>query len=74
MHPKCLECPRSTCRYDYSKTLRVIDLRIPIRDGGIRRQRALGASIQQLADEFGLSKRTIFRVTSELPAKVAEGE
>ena len=58
--PSCLRCPLVRCRYDEPGGARKI-LRDP-RDEAIRIRRAEGAEIDALASEFGLSRRSVFRV------------
>jgi len=58
--PECLRCPLDRCRYDAPGGARRI-VRAP-RDEALRRRRREGTPIKALASEFGLSRRTVFRV------------
>ena len=58
--PSCLRCPLVRCRYDEPGGARKI--RQDPRDETIRVRRAEGAEIDALASEFGLSRRSVFRV------------
>lgn len=61
--PSCLRCPLARCRYDEPGGAQKIRL-VP-RDEAIRVQRAEGAKINALASEYGLSRRTVFRILAE---------
>lgn len=61
LFPSCLRCPLPRCRYDDQaegrRPARVL------RDREIMRQRALtGKSVAELAEAFGVSKRTVQRI------------
>ncbi len=58
--PSCLRCPLVRCRYDEPGGARKI--RQDPRDETIRVRRAEGTEIDALASEFGLSRRSVFRV------------
>ncbi len=58
--PSCLRCPLVRCRYDEPGGARKI--RQDPRDDAIRVRRAEGTEIDTLASEFGLSRRSVFRV------------
>jgi hypothetical protein len=58
--PSCLRCPLERCRYDAPGGARRI-VRVT-RDEALRRRRSEGVTIRALASEFGLTKRTVFRV------------
>ena len=60
LSPECLRCPLERCRYDEPGGARRI-VRAP-RDEALRRRRGEGVAIKALASEFGLSRRTVFRV------------
>jgi AraC-like DNA-binding protein len=58
---RCLTCPLPRCRYDEPGGARQIFLRE--RDSEIARlRRGDGATIDELAQRFGVSRRTVFRV------------
>jgi AraC-like DNA-binding protein len=58
---RCLTCPLPRCRYDEPGGARQIFLRE--RDSEIARlRRGDGVSIDELAQRFGVSRRTVFRV------------
>ncbi len=60
VHPHCLSCPLPRCRYEEPGGLRA--LLNERRDREIVEQRLRGASVEELADRFGVSRRTVFRV------------
>ena len=62
LFPKCLECPLPRCRYD----MRVGEsgLRKMIRNLKIKQGLGEGRTIKELAEEYGLSERTIRRVVA----------
>ena len=61
IHPSCLTCPLVRCRYDEPGGARRIFSEA--RDGAISRLRQEGrVPIEDLARQFGVSRRTIFRV------------
>jgi hypothetical protein len=60
LSPTCLRCPLERCRYDEPGGARRL-LQAP-RDDALCRRRAEGVAIDALAAEFGLSRRTVFRV------------
>ncbi len=55
--PSCLECPLAVCRYD-DRELRRRNLHRKIQE-----MRAAKFSVASVAQHFGLSIRTIYRVT-----------
>ena len=56
----CLTCPLPRCRYEEPGGLRaILNER---RDQQIIELRARGVSVDSLADRFGISRRTVFRV------------
>lgn len=65
IHPHCLTCPLPRCRYDEPGGLR--GLLNAYRDRQIVELRQRGVPVDELAQRFGLSRRTIFRVL-ERPA------
>ncbi len=60
VHPSCLTCPLSRCRYEEPGGLRA--LLNKTRDQQIVGQRATGVPVAELAARFGVSRRTVFRV------------
>lgn len=58
--PCCLRCPLERCRYDEPGGARKL-LQGP-RDEAVRRSREEGVGIDALAAEFGLSRRSVFRI------------
>jgi Homeodomain-like domain len=67
IHPQCLTCPLPRCRYDEPGGLNGMLNRM--RDREIVRLRTKGAPVEEIADVFGVSRRTVFRV---LTAKYKE--
>lgn len=60
LSPTCLRCPLEHCRYDEpGGAARVLR---GSRDGAVCERRAEGAPIEALATEFGLSRRSVFRI------------
>lgn len=57
--PSCLRCPFAVCRYD-GPSFRA--LRLMPRDEAIRQRRGEGAEIDVLAEDYGLSRRSVFRI------------
>lgn len=60
LYPSCLRCPLPRCRYEEPGGAAAI-LRTG-RDANIIRLERQGMSVDQLAETFGVSRRTIFRV------------
>jgi len=58
--PSCLRCPLARCRYDEPGGAQAL-LRGP-RDDAVQRRRAEGVAIDALAEEFGISRRSVFRI------------
>ena len=58
--PSCLRCPLERCRYDQPGGAR--KLMQGSRDDALCRRREDGLGIQALAAEFGVSRRTVFRI------------
>jgi Helix-turn-helix domain of resolvase len=67
IHPQCLTCPLPRCRYDEPGGLNGVLTRM--RDREIVRLRSKGTPVETIADVFGVSRRTVFRV---LTAKYKE--
>jgi len=61
--PSCLDCPLPICRYDSADRSRTA---LSKRDVKILELRAQGLSIDQLAREFNLSQRQIYRIVDRL--------
>ena len=58
--PSCLRCPLVRCRYDEPGGARRL-LQEP-RDEAVLRRRDEGIAIDAVAQEFGLSRRSVFRI------------
>ena len=56
----CLRCPLERCRYEAPGGSRA--LRQSPRDRALRQRREEGAPFDVLAAEFGLSRRSVFRI------------
>ncbi len=67
IHPHCLTCPLPRCRYDEPGGLK--GMITAARDREIVRLRTKGAAVEHIADRFGVSRRTVFRI---LTAKYRE--
>ncbi|MEX2372327.1 MAG: HTH domain-containing protein [Dehalococcoidia bacterium] len=67
LFPSCLACPLPRCRYDVPGGVRA--MLNQERDHQIRVMReAAGLSVDALADRFDVSRRTVFRALSSIPA------
>lgn len=60
LFPSCLDCPLATCRYDHPWQHTAKELR----DGEMRRLHGGGMGVNELAQRFGLSKRTVYRAVA----------
>jgi hypothetical protein len=60
IHDHCLTCPLPRCRYEEPGGLRA--LLNEQRDRQMDQLRRKGASVNELAGRFGVSRRTVFRV------------
>jgi len=60
IHPQCLSCPLPRCRYEEPGGLRA--LINEHRDRDIVRLRTAGTPVEELADRFRVSRRTVFRI------------
>jgi len=60
LHPSCLDCPLPSCRHDQPGGAQRRIKRL--RDSEVRRLRRRGHSVQELAQRFGVSRRTIHRI------------
>jgi hypothetical protein len=58
--PSCLACPLPVCRYEVRGGLAAI-LREP-RDAQVWAAYQAGADVERLCRQFGLSRRTVFRI------------
>jgi len=67
IHPHCLTCPLPRCRYDEPGGLK--GMLNAARDRQIVALRTRGIAVEDIADRFGVSRRTIFRI---LTAKYKE--
>jgi hypothetical protein len=59
LSPSCLRCPLERCRYEEPGGIRTVE-RAP-RDCALRQRRAEGVGIMSLVEEFGMSRRSVFR-------------
>ena len=62
IHPQCLTCPLPRCRYDEPGGLR--GMLNAYRDQQIVALRGDGAPVDQIAERYNLSRRTVFRILS----------
>jgi hypothetical protein len=62
MHSRCLTCPLPRCRYDEPGGLRA--MLNTYRDQQVVAQRRDGAPVDQIAERYCLSRRTVFRILS----------
>jgi hypothetical protein len=62
IHPRCLTCPLPRCRYDEPGGLRA--MLNTYRDEQVVALRRDGARIDQIAERYNLSRRTVFRILS----------
>jgi hypothetical protein len=69
LSPSCLRCPLERCRYDAPGGVRTI--RRTSRDEALLRRREEGLAVNALAREFGITKRTVFRVLARAREVVA---
>lgn len=70
--PSCLACPLPRCRYDVPGGLRTLINRE--RDQQIRALRnEAGLSVDEIAERFQLSRRTVFRALSATVAGTPDG-
>jgi hypothetical protein len=60
VNDSCLTCPLPRCRYEEPGGLRAI--MNEARDNEIIELRGRGVSVDAIADRFGVSRRTVFRV------------
>jgi hypothetical protein len=62
IHPYCLTCPLPRCRYDEPGGVRA--MLNAYRDQQILALRHDGAPVDQIAERYRLSRRTVFRILS----------
>ncbi len=62
IHSQCLTCPLPRCRYDEPGGLR--GMLNAYRDEQIVALRGDGAPVDQIAERYSLSRRTVFRILS----------
>jgi hypothetical protein len=65
IHPRCLTCPLPRCRYDEPGGARAMVN--AFRDQRIAALRREGAPVDEIAERYGLSRRTVFRILSTSP-------
>lgn len=58
--PACLECPLPQCRYDVRGGLRT--MRNAQRDPAVAAMWAQGATIDELTEQYALSRRSVYRL------------
>jgi hypothetical protein len=63
INPHCLTCPLPRCRYEEPGGLK--GLLNGMRDREIVALRGRGIPIEDIADTFGVSRRTVFRILTE---------
>lgn len=71
IHSNCLTCPLPRCRYEEPGGLRA--LLNEQRDRQMTQMRRKGASVDELAGRFGVSRRTVFRVLGSSKTASASG-
>ena len=62
-YPQCLACPFPRCRYDSWHGM--AKMRAEKRDAGIVALRREGVTVDEVAERFGVCRRTVFRVSGE---------
>jgi hypothetical protein len=63
IYPECLTCPLPRCRYEEPGGLK--GMLNSMRDREIVSLKAQGVPAEDIADHFGVSRRTVFRVLTE---------
>src|SRR2546425_6217831 len=63
IHPQCLTCPLPRCRYDEPGGL--TGLLNGLRDREIVALKSRGVAVEEIAETFAVSRRTVFRVLTE---------
>ena len=59
LFPSCLHCPLPKCRYDEARRQTAKELR---NKAMLRLHEIEGLNIEELAERFGVSKRTVYRI------------
>jgi len=72
IHSQCLTCPLPRCRYDEPGGVRA--MLNSYRDRQILALRADGEAVDQIADRYSLSRRTVFRILSGVGGENGHGE
>lgn len=72
LFPSCLRCPLTRCRYDSPGRQTGKELR----NTEMARLRQAGVSVRELAERFGVSRRTVYRIVAghDGDGKVVRGE
>ena len=63
LHPACLSCPLPVCRYDGKKGL--ASIRVANMTAAALRLRADGLKPEEIAEQIGRGRRTVFRLLAE---------
>ena len=71
IHPHCLTCPLPRCRYDEPGGVRA--MLNAYRDEQIVALRHDGAPVDQIAERYRLSRRTVFRILSSASGGLKAG-
>jgi hypothetical protein len=71
IHPRCLTCPLPRCRYDEPGGLRA--MLNAYRDEQVLALRRDGAPVDQIAERYSLSRRTVFRILSSASGGLKTG-
>ena len=71
IHPHCLTCPLPRCRYDEPGGLRA--MLNSYRDERIVALRRQGAAVDEIAERYALSRRTVFRILSSASGGLKTG-
>jgi hypothetical protein len=72
VNESCLTCPLPRCRYDEPGGLR--GLVNSYRDGQMMELRLNGVPVETIAERFGLSRRTVFRILGSSGNQRADGD
>jgi hypothetical protein len=71
IHSRCLTCPLPRCRYDEPGGLRA--MLNTYRDQQVVALRRDGAPVDQIAERYSLSRRTVFRILSSASGGLKTG-
>jgi hypothetical protein len=71
IHSQCLTCPLPRCRYDEPGGVRA--MLNGYRDQQIAALRRDGAPVDQIAERYSLSRRTVFRILSSASGELKTG-